>query len=85
MRKLRTGVKECSLNEDLIVYPNGVTILVACEFNVYNLSEVSIRIQLNEEGDILELEPEEGFSTAQPVTHARILTAGAIVKYSYWL
>lgn len=85
MKKLCTNIKECGMNEELIIYPPGVDILVAYEFNVYNLSEVDIQIQLNNEGDILTLEPDEGFSTGQPITHAVVLTAGAIVKYSYWL
>lgn len=84
-KKLYTDTKQCKANEDLLFYKEGITILVAYEFNVFNLGEEDIEIQFNDEGEILVLEPQEGFSTSQQINHARVLTEGAIVKYTYWM
>ena len=68
----------------MIEYPEGVTIQLAYEFNVFNLGEENVEIQFNNEGDNLILEPGEGFEVSLPVEHAVVKTAGANLKYSYW-
>lgn len=84
-KRLKSREKTCALNEDLIEYPEGTTIQLAYEFNVFNLSDVNIEIQFNNEGDNLVLEPGEGFEIKSfPIEHAVIKTNGATVKYSYW-
>ena len=84
-KRLKSKEKTCELNEDLIEYPEGITIQLAYEFNVFNLSDVNIEIQFNNEGDNLVLEPGEGFEIIGfPIEHAVIKTNGATVKYSYW-
>ncbi len=82
--KLHTAVKECKMNEDIIYYPKGHTVVIAKEFNVYNVGDEIIYIQINDSTDLLELEPGEGFDTAVGITHAVIKTDGAKVKYTYW-
>ena len=84
-KRLKSREKTCALNEDLIEYPEGTTIQLAYEFNVFNLSDSNIEIQFNNQGDNLVLEPREGFDvTGFPIEHAVIKTNGATVKYSYW-
>ena len=83
-KKLISKEKTCVLNEDLIEYPEGVTIQLAYEFNVFNLGEENVEIQFNNEGDNLILEPGEGFEVSLPVEHAVVKTSNANLKYSYW-
>ena len=40
-KRLKSKEKTCVLNEDLIEYPEGTTIQLAYEFNVFNLSDVN--------------------------------------------
>lgn len=82
--KLYTAVKECKMDEDIIYYPKGYTVVIAKEFNVYNVGDEIIYIQINDSTDLLELEPGEGFSTEVGINHAVIKTDGAKVKYTYW-
>ena len=83
-KRLKSKEKTCALNEDLIEYPEGVTIQLAYEFNVFNLGQENVEIQFNHEGDNLILEPGEGFEVSLPVEHAVVKTANANLKYSYW-
>ena len=83
-KKLISKKKTCVLNEDLIEYPEGTTIQLAYEFNVFNLSDSNIEIQFNNQGDNLVLEPGEGFEVSLPVEHAVVKTSNANLKYSYW-
>lgn len=83
-KKLRSKVGTFDSGYDMIEYPEGVTVMVAYEFNVYNLGDINVEMQFNEIGDVLVLEPGEGFETNMPIAHAIIKTDGATVKYSYW-
>lgn len=85
LRKIKTGVKTFSANEDIIEYKGRVTVVVAKEFNVYNLGDYDIEIQFNGCEDLVLLEPGEGFSTNMEVRHAIVMTEGAVIKYSYWV
>ena len=51
------------------------------EFNIHNLGEETIHIQLND-GNWIELESGEGFSTRHRVYKCEVQEQGAIVKYS---
>lgn len=82
-KKLKTNVGVFEEGQDLIDYM-GLTVMIGHEFCVYNLGESDIQLQLNEEGDLLTLEPQEGFHTNFPVAHAIVKTGGAYLKYSYW-
>ena len=84
-KRLRSQVGIFDAEYDMIEYPEGVTIQLAYEFNVFNLGEENVEIQFNNEGDNLVLEPGEGFEIIGfPIEHAVIKTNGATVKYSYW-
>lgn len=84
-RRLVSKITECKANQDLIVYPEGVTIMIGYEFNIYNVGDKDVEIKFEEDGDILVLEPNEGFDTQFPIEHAIVLTEGAVVKYTYWV
>ena len=83
-KRLRSQVGIFDAEYDMIEQPEGVTIQLAYEFNVFNLGEENVEIQFNNEGDNLILEPGEGFEVSLPVEHAVVKTAGANLKYSYW-
>ena len=83
-KRLRSQVGISDAEYDMIEYPEGVTIQLAYEFNVFNLGEENVEIQFNNEGDNLILEPGEGFEVSLPVEHAVVKTANANLKYSYW-
>ena len=83
-KRLRSQVGIFDVEYDMIEYPEGVTIQLAYEFNVFNLGEENVEIQFNNEGDNLILEPGEGSEVSLPVEHAVVKTANANLKYSYW-
>lgn len=72
-------------NKELIEYEEGETVVVAYEFNIFNVDDTTtLRVRFNGNGDVLELEPGEGFETDMPITSVVTLTDGVKVKYSYW-
>lgn len=72
-------------NRELIEYEEGETIVVAYEFNIFNIDDsMTLVVKFNGNGDELELEPGEGFETNMPITSVVTLTDGVKVKYSYW-
>ena len=83
-KRLRSKVGTFNVDYDMIEYPEGVTIQLAYEFNVFNLGEENVEIQFNKEGDYLVLEPGEGFETMLPIEHAIVKTPNSNLKYSYW-
>ena len=83
-KRLRSQAGILDAEYDMIEYPEGVTIQLAYECNVFNLGEENVEIQFNNEGDNLILEPGEGFEVSLPVEHAVVKPAGANLKYSYW-
>lgn len=87
MNRLKSKTIKCNDGHDLIEYKEGINLVLAKEFNVFNLSDKDVSIEFNDEDDVdyLILEPGEGFDTCIPISHAVIRTDDSTVKYSYWI
>lgn len=84
-KKFKSQVGIYDEGYDMIEYIEEGVIQLAYEFNVYNLGDKDVEIQFNGIGDILILEPGEGFEiNTFPIEHAVVKTNGANLKYVYW-